>query len=86
MGLQVFSYVRERFNFAKSTGDSKASVAAKVSGLDGFGSRARLYSVAKSGVVGSLEDVKQMDWIMFLDVYDWLYLSDKYQAELNKMK
>lgn len=51
-----------------------------------MGNKAILYSVAESGICGDLKQVKQMNWIEFLDVYDYLYISGKFKTMINENK
>jgi len=51
-----------------------------------MGYKGILYRVAESGIAGRLKEVKQMDWIEFCDVYDYLFITGNYQKLMYENK
>lgn len=82
MHTESLRYINEKYSNIFGEGGPNGKF--KKSGLSDFGYKLWVYDVAKSGIVGNLDKVHNMDVWDFIECLSYLRCENKYYELLNK--
>lgn len=84
MHTEAHATIRNQYPEIYSKASAKVQDAVKSSGMDRKRFTSWIYTVAKSGIAGTINTVKLMPLYDFIDLLSWINIDSKYTEEMMK--